>query len=196
VVARVGVRGVHGRPRADRHRRDRLYDELARHAAARHGTGAPGTGRSDDVVGTATRDCGCTRASPNGHVDTAAEGLGALCGISRGFLCADSRRSRTLLIRYFRVPVPPSLRHDHENSSKIMKFCHPSLDWPTTTFAAVIRDDAVTARDAAEGNPGNVAQPGEARRTIPESVTLCPMSRFQLFHIGSASSGTRGEAVS
>jgi hypothetical protein len=32
-----------------------------------------------------------------------------------------------------------------------MKFCHPSLDRSTTNFAAVIRDDAVTARDAAEG---------------------------------------------
>jgi hypothetical protein len=32
-----------------------------------------------------------------------------------------------------------------------MKFCHPSLDRLTTHFAAVIRDDAVIAREAAEG---------------------------------------------
>ena len=43
--------------------------------------------------------------------------------------------------------VPPPLRHDHEDSSEIMTFRHPALGRPTTNFAAVIRDNAVTTRD-------------------------------------------------
>jgi hypothetical protein len=39
--------------------------------------------------------------------------------------------------------VPPPPQQDHEDSSEILKFRHPSLDRLTTNFAAVIRDNAM-----------------------------------------------------
>ena len=66
-----------------------------------------------------------------------------MCGISRGFL----RGFQPVWDGFDQVlsgpwcPHPP--RQDHEDSSEILKFRHPSLERLTTNFAAVIRDNAV-----------------------------------------------------
>jgi len=83
-------------------------------------------------------------------------GLGTLYGrlgaSGVGSVPPGARPGLKQVTRCLLVPGAPPLRQDHEDASGTLEFHHPR--WTADCFfAAVIRDNAVTARDAGEAKP-------------------------------------------